>query len=258
MNSTHLAAIACLALAVLMILAALVGRALGRRSAARAEEATSPGSGLIQSAVLALLGLLLAFSFSQAYERFQHRRELIVAEANAVGTMRLRLDLLPAAERDAARAELGEYTDGRVRAWELANGTETQTLELARAARAEAALWKRLVAATSTSEGAPLRMLLLPPLNELIDLSTERFAYILAHPPLPVGILLFGVALICAFLSGMGYTSQRHLPLLHVTTFALLCSGTIYLVFDMEYARGGIVNLQEAHRMLVAEVEALR
>ncbi|MBK9386789.1 MAG: hypothetical protein IPN34_18395 [Planctomycetes bacterium] len=258
MNSTQIAGIACIALAALMVLASIAGHALGRRSPACAEDASAPGSGLIHSAVLALLGLLLAFCFSQAYERFQHRRELIVAEANAVGTMRLRLDLLSAAERSAARTELREHTEARVLAWEYANGMEAQTRELARADRAEAALWSRMVSVTITPEGAPLRMLLLPPLNELIDLSAERLAYIHAHPPLPVGILLFGVALICALLSGMGFASRNRLPIFHVATFALLCAGTIYLIFDMEYARFGLVNLKEPHRLLAAEIEALR
>jgi hypothetical protein len=258
MTSTQVAALACTALAALMVLAAVAGRAWARRSAHGAAEASSPGSDLIQSAVLALLGLLLAFSFSQAYERFQHRRELIVAEANAVGTMRLRLDLLPEVERRAARAELRDYVEARVRGWELGDGIEAQRSEFQRAELAEAALWRRMVAATSTPEGSTLSLLILPPLNALIDLSAERLAYIHAHPPLPVGILLFGVALLCALLSGMGFADRPRLPLFHVVTFAILCAGTIYLIYDIEYARSGLVSLQESHRVLAAEIDALR
>ena len=52
-------------------------------------------SGTVRSAVLALLGLLLGFSFAIAGARHEARRELLVEEANSIGTTARRAQLLP-------------------------------------------------------------------------------------------------------------------------------------------------------------------
>ena len=50
----------------------------------------------MEGVIFGLLSLLIAFTFSGAASRFERRRDLIVQEANAIGTAYLRIDLLPA------------------------------------------------------------------------------------------------------------------------------------------------------------------
>ena len=80
-----------------MLLAAQAG-AISRKRLARPARAGEDAEGYLLSATLALLGLLIAFTFSGAASRFDARRDLIVTETNAIGTAWLRLDLLPAAQ----------------------------------------------------------------------------------------------------------------------------------------------------------------
>ena len=61
-----------------MLLLLEVGRRAGQRRMAKDEEADLAGIGVIDGAVFALLGLLLAFTFSGAAARFDARRQLIV------------------------------------------------------------------------------------------------------------------------------------------------------------------------------------
>ncbi len=72
-----------------------IGRWLGRRAIARYGDEAVPGIGSLETAVFALLGLLIAFTFSGALERFDARRSQVVAETNAIGTAWLRIDLVP-------------------------------------------------------------------------------------------------------------------------------------------------------------------
>ena len=74
---------------------------LGRRF--RIKHKAPQESTAIENAVFALFGLLLAFTFSGAVERYDHHRQLIVEETNAIGTAYLRLDLLPPAAQPALR-----------------------------------------------------------------------------------------------------------------------------------------------------------
>src|SRR5262245_47987101 len=84
-----------------MVLLLEVGRRLGQRRQSLDAEGGRAGLGAVEGAVFALMGLLIAFTFSGAAARFDSRRQLIVDEANAIGTAWLRLDLLPASAQPA-------------------------------------------------------------------------------------------------------------------------------------------------------------
>ena len=82
----------------LMAIAAGCGVALrirnNRRNAAPERGASDGLEGYIVSAVLGLLALLMGFTFSLAVDRFEIRRSLVLAEANAIGTSYLQAQLL--------------------------------------------------------------------------------------------------------------------------------------------------------------------
>ena len=78
-----------------MLVVTEVGRRIGVAHVARDPEGLPKGVGAAEAAVFALLGLLLAFSFSGAASRFEARRHLITTKTNAIGTAYLRIDMLP-------------------------------------------------------------------------------------------------------------------------------------------------------------------
>jgi hypothetical protein len=78
------------ALFVGMLILLNVGRRIGAKHLASNPKGAPSGTGTIEAAVFALLGLLIAFAFSGAVSRFDARRHLIVEKANAIGTARLR------------------------------------------------------------------------------------------------------------------------------------------------------------------------
>jgi hypothetical protein len=90
------------------------GRRLGLRRLARGSEAAPAGFGVVEGAIFALMGLLIAFTFSGAASRFDTRRHLVVEEANAIGTAYLRLDLLPASTQTALRESFRQYVEARL------------------------------------------------------------------------------------------------------------------------------------------------
>src|SRR5688572_23037452 len=78
-----------------MFLGMEAGRRLATRRLTRLGSASLAGFGAVEGAVFALMGLLVAFTFSGAAARLDARRTQIVDESNAIGTAWLRLDLLP-------------------------------------------------------------------------------------------------------------------------------------------------------------------
>src|SRR5262245_35696980 len=65
----------------------------------------------ISTSILSLVGLLLAFSFSMAAQRFDARRRAIVAETNAIGTFWLRTSFFPEPTRSEMRVRVRRYVD---------------------------------------------------------------------------------------------------------------------------------------------------
>src|SRR5262249_42430580 len=103
-----------LALLTAMMLLFAVGRRLGARDLKKDPKGMRSGLGAVEAAVLALLGLLLAFTIAGAGGRFDIRRNQIVEEANAIGTAYLRLDVLPAAMQPGLREAFRSYVDTRL------------------------------------------------------------------------------------------------------------------------------------------------
>jgi len=76
-----------------------LGAFLGRRVRHRSETLKEP-FGVLQAALLGVVGLLLAFGLSLAVTRYEDRRANVVTEANSIGTTYLRAQTL--AEPSAA------------------------------------------------------------------------------------------------------------------------------------------------------------
>ena len=108
----------------------------------------------IQTAIFALLGLLLAFSFSMAASRYENRKQDVVQEANAIGTAYLRTDLLPEPQRTATADLFRQYTDVRL---ELARSdwyTSAAVPLREKAATLQRELWAQGVAAAEGDQRA--------------------------------------------------------------------------------------------------------
>jgi hypothetical protein len=82
-----------------MLVAGSVGSWLRKRVALSATGSSSTSGfdrqeGYLVSGVLGLLALLTGFTFALAVDRFEIRRELVLKEANAIGTTYLRTQVL--------------------------------------------------------------------------------------------------------------------------------------------------------------------
>jgi len=98
---------------VLLSLSLWSGATIFKRHA-KLDETLRADFGLVLSAILTLLGLIIGFSFSMSISRYDQRKNYEEAEANAIGTEYLRVDLLPAADAARLRTLLENYLDQRI------------------------------------------------------------------------------------------------------------------------------------------------
>ncbi|MGH8695637.1 MAG: hypothetical protein ACREVS_04115 [Burkholderiales bacterium] len=129
-----------------------IGRRFGLRRMAQDSEGARAGAGVVEGAVFALMGLLVAFTFSGAAFRFDERRKPIIEEANVVGTAYLRVDLLPPAAQPDLRALFRRYLDARLAAYRALPDLAAAKSELARATGLQREIWAKAVAAAAGSQ----------------------------------------------------------------------------------------------------------
>lgn len=226
-----------------------LGRRMGRRRALADPEGRT-GLGEATGAIYALLGLLIAFSFSGAASRFEGRRELLVAEANAIGTAYLRIDTLAPEAQPALRELFRRYTDSRLEAYRKLPDVDAAFAELARCQAIQGELWALAVAATR-GPGAPAAVVVLPPINEMFDAASSRTLLSLAHPPLAIFLMLVALALVSALMVGYGMAPNAARSVLHAVVYAAVVAAVICLIIDLEFPRLGVIRIDGIDQALV-------
>ena len=197
---------------VLLWLGMLLLLEIGRRIGVRHKESEHAGTGFgaIEGAVFGLLGLLLAFTFSGAAERFDARRALIVEETNDIGTAYLRLNLLPQEAQPELRDLFRQYVDARLAFYRKILDPEAAQAEMARVNQLQNEIWVRAVTASQKTGTTTAGMLLLPALNSMFDIATTRSAALQMHPPK----IIFGMLAVLAacLLAAGGLWNGGRLP----------------------------------------------
>jgi hypothetical protein len=252
MDYAALISLLALGLFVGMVLLLELGRRIGVRRIANDPEGAQAGTGAVDGAVFALLGLLIAFTFSGAATRFDERRNLIVQETNDIGTAYLRLDLLPASAQPALRDLFRRYVDSRLEVYRKLPDIEAARSELVRSNKLQGEIWSQAVAAGRMSEAPPAaNMLLLPALNQMIDITTTRTMAAQVHPPTVIFVLLFGLALIAALLAGYGMAGGKTRSWIHMIGFAATMALAVNIIIDIEYPRLGLIRVDAFDEALV-------
>lgn len=245
-NPTWLAAVLAAFLFVGMLLSLEAGRWLGARAIARGSE----GIGVVDGAIFSLFGLLVAFTFSGAATRFDHRRDLVVEETNAIGTAWLRLELLPAEEQPALREAFRRYLDSRLEVYRLVPDLAAVEKELANGAKIQEEIWSAAVEGCRKGGQSHCSVLLLPALNEMIDITTTRTMAARMHPPAVIFEMLSMLALASALLAGHGMAGQGR-NYVHMFAFSGIVALTTYVILDIEYPRLGSIRVDSFDAALV-------
>lgn len=240
-----------LVLFVVLVLFMEAGRRIGRHRLKRDPGVLESGTGAVDGVVFALLGLLVAFTFSGAASRFDERRAMIVTEANDIGTAYLRIDLLPQSAQPALRDAFHRYVASRVASYQGDPSAERFNESLAKSQAIQAEIWKLAVTAGRQPDALPAaNMLLLPAINDMIDITTTRAAALRVHPPWPIFFMLVITALVCALLGGHSMLRSRAPNWFHVIGFAAIVTLTLYVIADLEYPRLGQIQVGSMDRML--------
>lgn len=252
MNAIFVATVLAVGLFVGIVAMLELGRRLGIRRLASDPAGAQAGTGAVEGAVFALVGLLIAFTFSGAASRFDARRDLIVAETNAIGTAWLRLDLLPAVDQPAIRDSFRQYLDSRLAVYRKVTDLDAAHTELAKATALQTTIWTQAIGVGQREGASPDSIkLLLPALNEMFDIATTRTMATQTHPPYVIYSMLIALALASALLAGFGMAGSKSRSWLHILGFAGVMAVAVYVIIDLEFPRLGLIRVDTFDQALV-------
>lgn len=227
---------------ILLCAAAMLGYRGHRWWLVRQGEAAPESHDHLLSAMLGLLALLLGFTFSLALNRYEARRDLVVQEANAIGTTWLRAQLLEEPDRTRISSLLRAYLDTRL-AW---SEVAAEAGDGAQAAALRRQLWSVTGHAVRSDPNPQLSRGLMDALNQSFDMASARSAARSAHVPSRVLDVLLIYAVISAAM--LGYTSATKGKPHRVATAMVLILLTLALtmILDIDKPRGGAIQVSQA------------
>ena len=200
--------------------------------------------GGVQGAVLGLLGLLLGFTFSMAVNRYDLRRDLVLQEANAIGTTYLRASFLPENQIVRVQELLSSYADTRLNLYD-AGTDKSQRAEVEKKSNdLQALLWDEAVTATGKSQTAVV-VSFITSLNEMIDLDATRIQA--GRSKVPVAVWLLVLVVGCAGCYASGYNSGANGTRSAFANLLLpvLVTIVIVIIADLDRPYRGLVGVTQ-------------
>jgi hypothetical protein len=195
---------------------------------------------LVRTSTAALVAFLIGFAFSGAATRFTDRIDIIVKEANALGTAYLRADTIAEPQRSELKSALKEYTADRITVLSREGRDQVKTL-LAKVSGLHKRMWESAIKATQGN--SPLMAVVLPPINEVIDLHSTHLALARRHLPIPIMTALFGTAAIGFGMLGFGNGRVGRRFSVLDSVYGIVLVIALWMTIDLDYPGIGIIRL---------------
>jgi hypothetical protein len=197
--------------------------------------------GAMQAGMLGLLAFILTFTFGMSASRFDARKQLVLAEANVVGTTYLRAQLLPASHSEEIQRLLREYVDTRLEA------VKPEKLEAAiiRSEEIHTLLWKQAISVSQETPDSFAAWIFIQSLNDVIDTHQKRLTTHLQRIPETIWGFVYLIAGISMFSMGyyLGLSGSRR----SIATVALSVSfsAVIMLIVDLDRPQSGMLKVSQ-------------
>jgi hypothetical protein len=219
------------------------GLVLGRRLRRHHETLREP-FGVLQAALLGVVGLILAFGLSLAVGRYEDRRAAVVSEANAIGTTYLRAQLLAEPARTRSLALLRRYTDLALRVSGEVPNSPSMNRTVAVEDMVQRRLWGLAGKAVDVAPVASAPRLYVDSLNTMIDQQTVRISALNNRVPGSVLTLeVIGASLALGLLAL--YLSVLGRGLWPMALATLLVTMLLLVTFDLDRPTRGLITIPD-------------
>src|SRR5271157_3618370 len=210
------------------------------------EEDMREDFGVIQSATLTLLGLIIGFTFSMAIGRYEERKNYEEAEANAIGTEYVRADLLPSDVAVRVRALLSNYLEQRILFYKTRDAQQLRQINTT-TAQLQSELWSA-VQGPAAAQPTPVVALAIAGMNDVLNSQGyTQAAWWNRIPPAAWGLM--ATLAVCAnALVGFAVGKSGALWIL-----PLVVSIAFFLMADIDAPRRGVIRVVPQNLLSLSE-----
>lgn len=215
-----------------VFLACVFGSVLGQVHAGRSERLREP-LGIVQGAILGVVGLVLAFGLTLAIDRYENRRAAVVVDANAIGTTYLRAQTLREPERTHSLGLLRQYGTLALQLSHEIPSSDAMDRTVAAQTEVQRALWRFAGRALARAPQDTAPRLYVDSLNQMIDQRTTRVSALNNRIPSDVLALeLIGSAIALAILTlYLEMLGRGRVP---IGLAAVLVGALLFVTFDLD------------------------
>ncbi|HMF25991.1 MAG TPA: hypothetical protein VKG24_28240 [Pseudolabrys sp.] len=238
------------AVLVVQWLAAYAGDTIRKRMRPFKKEGERQDFDIVRAASLTLLGLIIGFSFAMAVSRYDQRKNLEEAEANAIGTAYLRADLLPADDASRVRELLRSYCNERISYYLASSELRLGQID-ADTAKLQTELWG-VVVRVAKVQPTPIVGLVVSGMNDVMNAQGYTQAAWWNRIPFTAWVLMALIAIACNLLLGYG----EHSTTAFLLILPLIVSISLFLIADIDSPRAGIIRVQPHN--LVSQCQAMK
>ena len=234
-----------LALLILAVIggATALGYTIGRYLRQHEAKLREP-FGVLQAALLGVVGLILAFGLSLAVGRYEDRRAATVEEANAIGTSYLRAQLIAEPARTRSLALFPRYTDLAIHISSEVPGSAGMRRTTAAEGVLQRHLWHLAGQSIAAAQLASAPRLYVDSLNETFDAQSARLSALNNRVPgavLALEVVGAGVAmgLLALHIAVLGR------GLVAMLAAAVLVTLLLLVTFDLDRPTRGLIKVPD-------------
>lgn len=231
-----------IAISAVLLLVFELGFRVGHWWQVRTPDEREGPTQMLVGSLLALLAFLLAVTMGMASDRFDGRRQLVLNEANAIGTAYLRAGYLPGTASDASRQLLKEYVPLRINTPDAAQ----RDANFSKSVAIQNSLWSIATQVATDQPNSPMVAIYIESLNDVIDISESRVtALVYARVPQTILTLLIILAALTMGMVGYsaGLTRKRSAVTAVVLVFVL--AAVLTLVVDLDRPTEGFLQVSQ-------------
>ncbi len=233
-----------LLLAGILFGATILGLVVGRALRQHVDTLREP-LGVVQGALLTLVGLILAFGLAMAVTRYEARRAAVVDDANAIGTAYLRAQTLAEPVRSESLPLYLRYADASLRLSSSVPGSTAAKSAIASESAVQRRLWRLAGDALESQPTQSAPRLYVESLNTMIDMQTTRVSALNNRVPSTiVAIQVIGAAA-ALFLLAL-YLALLSRGVVTVLLAAGLLTLLLFVTFDLDRPTRGLITIPDA------------
>ena len=233
-----------------MILMVLLGKIAGRKWN---KEGIEPKGGMnsLFTALFALSGLILAFTFGMSQSRLERVRAVVEDEVNDIGTAVLRSDLYTDSIREGFRNDFRKYAEAVIAYYDNAGNAHVMQQSKGDATKAGEGLWARATQQSKLPNMLIPSNLMIPALNDMFDIAQTREIVLNSRVPDLVEWMLFVCVLVTCFIGGFTSSAFAGREWIIIIGFAIVTSMVVYTTIDLSRPFSGMIRVDAGQQAIV-------